>query len=271
MERPPENEPASNLPPGSIESEFGVPLAGVILPPERWAKTALKRLPDSGVLDFDALFGRTAPRVLDIGCGNGRFVIASAVRRPEVDHLGIDSLPMVIRYATRRANQRGLTNCRLAVCDGQRFLSQFCPPGQLAEIHVYHPQPYPRPDEYRLRLFSHEFLGLLHQALAEGGRLYVQTDNAGYWEYLQRVLGELMHFHAQEGVWPEDPLGRSRREIVALNKGLKVYRGWGQRRDDLDAARFAELCAKLPQPNFRAAHNRNPSGWRRPGKEGRRR
>lgn len=271
MERESDRERASNLAPGSIESEFGVPLAGVILPPERWAKTALKRLPENGALDFDALFGRSAPRVLDIGCGNGRFIIASAVRRPEVDHIGIDALPVVIRYATRRANQRGLSNCRLAVCDGERFLSQYCPPAQLAEIHVYHPQPYPRPEEYHLRLFSHDFLGLVHRALAPGGRLYVQTDNAGYWHYLQQVLSELMHFHEQDGPWPEDPLGRSRREIVARNKGLKVYRGWGQRRDELDEAAFAELCAKLPQPDFRAAHHRNPRGWRRrPRGKGRR-
>ncbi len=92
---------------GNIESEFGVPFAGTILPTEQWAKTALKRLPDTGTIDFVELFGRDAPRVLDIGCGNGRFMLSSAVRRPEMDHIGIDSLPMVIRYATRRANVRG--------------------------------------------------------------------------------------------------------------------------------------------------------------------
>lgn len=265
MDQEPDSERASNLPPGAIESEFGVPFAGVILPPEQWAKTAIKRLPESGPLDLDAVFGRAAPRVLEIGCGNGRFMLASAVRRSEVDHIGIDALPVVIRYATRRANQRGLTNCRLAVCDGARFLSRYCPAGQLSEIHVYHPQPYAETADFSLRLFSHEFLGLVHRALTPGGRLYVQTDNAGYWQYLQQVLGKLMHFHVQEGLWPEDPLGRSRREIVALNKGLTVYRGWAERRDDLEAAAFAELCAGLPEPTFQAAHDRNPRGWRRPG------
>ncbi len=85
--------------------EFGVPFAGRILPADQWAKTALKRLPAEGSLDFAELFGRDAPRVLDIGCGNGRFLLASAVRRPEMDHIGIDPLPMVIRYATRRAKR----------------------------------------------------------------------------------------------------------------------------------------------------------------------
>jgi len=257
---------SADLKPGSIEMEFGVPFAGVILPPDQWAKTALKKLPDSGQIDFVELFGRDAPRILDIGCGNGRFLLSSAVRRPECDHIGIDALPMVIRYATRRANQRGLSNCRLAACDGQRFLGQLCPAGQISEIHVYHPQPFAAPGEADARLFNRDFLWLAHQALVPGGRLFVQTDNAAYWKYLQTVLSAVTHWHVLEGVWPEDPEGRSRREIVAINKGLSIYRGWGQRRDDLTAESFAEVTAQLPEPDFDAAQAGNPSKWRRPGR-----
>lgn len=259
-----DDQSSAQLKPGVVELEFGVPFAGVILPPEQWAKTALKRLPESGPLDFVELFGRDATRVLDIGCGNGRFLLASAVRRPEIDHIGIDVLPMVIRYATRRANQRGLANCRWAACDGQRFLRQLCAPGQLSEIHVYHPQPFTSSSDSRL--FNRDFLWLIHQALKPGGRLFVQTDNAAYFKYLRTVLGAVMQWHDQEGVWPEDPEGRTRREIVALNKGLSIFRGWSQRRDDMDAASFAEITAQLPPPTFNAAHDGNPRHWRRPGR-----
>ena len=82
------------------ETDFGVPIPGSVLPPEQWAKTALKKLPPPGPLEWQALFGRTAPIILDLGCGNGRFVISSALLRPECDHLGCDILPLVIRYAT---------------------------------------------------------------------------------------------------------------------------------------------------------------------------
>src|SRR5665213_1556093 len=101
-----------------IEREFGVPVAGEILDPTRWTQTALKKLPADSPLDLLTLFGRAAPLVVDIGCGNGRFLLGSAVWRPDYDHLGADVLPVVIRYATRRANQRGLTNLRFAVVDG---------------------------------------------------------------------------------------------------------------------------------------------------------
>src|SRR5262245_26775450 len=125
-----------------IEREFGVPVAGEILDPPQWTQTAIKKLPEEGPLDWGGVFGRRAPLVLDLGCGNGRFLIGSAVWRPDADHVGIDVLPLVIRYATRRGNQRGLTNLRFAVCDAETFLSRFVSDHSVAEVHCYHPQPY---------------------------------------------------------------------------------------------------------------------------------
>src|SRR5947209_16990340 len=115
-----------------IEREFGVPVAGEILDPAQWTQTALKRLPE-GLLDLPALFGRQAPLVVDLGCGNGRFLLGSAVWRPGHDHLGADVLPVVIRYATRRGNQRGLTNIRFTVVDAAALLARYLPPASAAE------------------------------------------------------------------------------------------------------------------------------------------
>src|SRR5882724_9498880 len=126
--------------PGShkIEKEFGVPIPGEILDPAQWAKTALKKVPE-GIIDFGALFGRQAPLILDLGCGNGRFSLASAVERPDFDHLAVDILPVVIRYATRRGNQRGLANIRFAVIGGRELLADRIASASVAEVHCYHP------------------------------------------------------------------------------------------------------------------------------------
>src|SRR5262249_10568725 len=114
-----------------IEREFGVPIAGEVLEPSQWTQTALKKLPAEG-LEWAKLFGREAPVVLDLGCGNGRFLIGSAVWRPDHDHLGLDILPMVIRYATRRANQRGLKNIRFAVGHARDVLARLVAPHSVA-------------------------------------------------------------------------------------------------------------------------------------------
>jgi tRNA (guanine-N7-)-methyltransferase len=235
-----------------IEREFGVPIAGEILEPERWTQTALKKLPTEGPLDLPALFGRSAPLVVDIGCGNGRFLLGSAVWRPQLDHLGVDVLPVVIRYGTRRANQRGLTNIRFAVTDGLRCVRQLLPPGCAAEVHCYHPQPYYDPSQVGRRLITPEFLALGHRVLAPGGQLFVQTDSPGYWRYIREVVPVFFELHERIGRWPDAPKGRTRREIIALRRGLPVFRGIGAAKAGLSEVEALHLAESLPPPVFDA-------------------
>jgi tRNA (guanine-N7-)-methyltransferase len=238
-------------PPQPVEKEFGVPIPGRILSEDRWARTALKRIPE-GQLDWNSLFGRTAPVVIDIGCGNGRSMLASAVARPDHDHLGVDILPLVIRYATRRANQRGLSNTRWAVIGGRELLADHVAPGSVAEIHCYHPQPYYRPEEVTKRLITPEFLLLAHRALIPGGRLVLQTDHPAYWKYMLRVVPAFFEFEERTTPWPHAPKGITRREIIALRQGLKIFRGEGRARTDLDLNTARQLAESQPLPTFNA-------------------
>lgn len=243
----PLNQPGSRR----IEKEFGVPIPGEILDPAQWAKTALKKVPE-GVLDFVALFGRTAPVVLDLGCGNGRFSIASALERPAYDHLAVDILPMVIRYATRRGNQRGLGNIRFAVIGGRELLAEHIAPGSIAEIHCYHPQPYYEPAQVHRRLITPEFLALVHGALQPGGLFVVQTDNPGYWKYIREVVPAFFDVTEHPDRWPDAPRGRTRREIVALRKGLPVFRCLCKAKIGISDTAALALAESLPPPTFDA-------------------
>lgn len=235
-----------------VEMEFGVPIPGRILPESEWARTAIKRLPPPGPLDWTAIFGRSAPTVLELGCGNGRYTLQSALARPDWNHMAIDILPVVIRYATRRANQRGLHNVRLAVKDGQTFLASYVGDSSLTEIHLYHPQPYHDPRQARLRLVTPRFLADVHRSLEPGGLFVIQTDNPDYWSYFEKVIPVFFEFEEQKGPWPDAPAGRSRREILARSRGLRIFRGWGRRRDDISREKALALAETLPAPRFKS-------------------
>ncbi len=235
-----------------FEEEFGVPIPGAILPENLWARTAIKRMPPPGPLDFAAIFGRVAPVVLELGCGNGRYTLQSALARPEVDHLASDLLPVVIRYATRRANQRGLHNVRFAVKDAQSFMRSYVGPGSVREVHLYHPQPYHDPRQAHLRLVTPRFLADVHRGLEPGGRFIIQTDNPDYWAYMKRILAVFFRFEERADPWPDAPEGRSRREILARSRGLRIFRGEGIRLDSLDGPAAVRLAESLPAPDFRS-------------------
>jgi len=243
----------SRMQAGTIEYEFGIPIPGVILPEVQWVRTALKRLPERGPLEWSAIFGRTAPVVLDLGCGNGRYTLLSALARPDLNHCAIDVLPLVIRYATRRANQRGLSNVRFAVKDAETFLSVYVSEASVAEVHLYHPQPYSGASgrQARRRMVTPSFLADVHRVLEPWGRFYLQTDNPEYWGYMTEVLPHFFQFEPREEPWPDAPEGRTRREIVARARGLRIFRGVGQRRQDLTAEQRRTLAETLPQPRFR--------------------
>jgi tRNA (guanine-N7-)-methyltransferase len=252
---------------GEQEIEFGVPIPGRILPPDRWTRTALKRLPPRGPLEFAAIFGRRAPLVLDLGCGNGRSTILSALARPDHDHLGVDTLPVVIRYATRRANQRGLSNVRFAVKDAQTLLRDYMPDASAVEIDIYHPQPYHDARVGRHRLLSPRFLLELHRVLRPAGTLILQTDNPDYWHEIEGLVPVFFELDEQVGPWPDAPQGRTRREIVARQRGLKIHRATARRRDDIIAAealaratRLAARAARTRGPRIELDRDKRPSG-----------
>jgi tRNA (guanine-N7-)-methyltransferase len=238
--------------PGQIEYEFGVPIPGQILPPDQWARTAIKRLPEAGPLHWASIFGRDAPVILDLGCGNGRFTIATALARPDHDHVAVDLLPVVIRYATRRANQRGLHNARFVVKDAETFLSAYVADSSVNEVHLYHPQPFHDPRKVHRRLLTPRFIADVHRVLRSEGVFFLQSDNPDYWDYLRKVLPAFFAFEQRDQPWPDAPEGRTRREIVARQRGLRIFRGVGTRRTDITLEASLAQLESLPEPRFRS-------------------
>ena len=257
------NSAPTELIAGDIEYEMGIPIPGIILEKERWVQTAIKKLPENAPLDFKVVFGRNAPVAIDIGCGNGRFAISSAVRRPDWDHVAFDILPAVIRYGTRRGNQRGLSNLRFAVCDGWRFLESYLTPESVQEIHIYHPQPFADRMQSSRRMLTPDFLGLMHRCLKPGGQVFLQSDQRDYWDYICGIMGRVFEWEEVKGRWPEDEHGRSRREVLSIEQGLPIFRGTGKKRADISTEELQTLIADLPQPKFRVEGASDGGGHKR--------
>jgi len=136
-------------------------------------------------LDFAAVFGRTAPRFLEIGCGMGETTASIAAAHPENDYLGIEVHTPGVGSLLKEIATRGLTNLRVIQHDAVEVVRDMLPEASLSGIHVYFPDPWPKKRHHKRRLIQPAFVQALARRLAPGGYLHCATD---WEEYAQQML-----------------------------------------------------------------------------------
>ena len=65
-----------------------------------------------GAIDTDAVFGRTGPKVLEIGFGMGDSLLQMAAAEPETDFIGIEVHPPGVGTLMNTAKAEGISNLR---------------------------------------------------------------------------------------------------------------------------------------------------------------
>ena len=175
------------------------------MPPPASPAAAVELVPASYVerLDLAAVFGRTAPVEVDVGCGDGSFLMESARRRLGGDFLGLERLLGRVRKCCRKAARLGLGNVRLLRLESGYVVRWLLPPGSVAVFHVLFPDPWPKRRHQRRRLVNAEFLAALHAALAPGGEVRFKTDDADYFAHIQAVAAA--HPGFASAPWTPEP------------------------------------------------------------------
>ena len=149
--------------------------------------------------DFDAAFGRRAPRVLEIGFGNGEALRYAAPRDPGRDFIGIEvHAPGVGRLLNALATD-GTANVRLYHHDAVEVLTHEVADGGLDEVRIYFPDPWHKKRHNKRRLVQPGFAALLVRKLAIGGRLHLATDWHDYAEHMWDVLDATDGLHNRAG------------------------------------------------------------------------
>ncbi len=143
---------------------------------------------DATVHDWDARFGRRAPRVLEVGFGMGQATAAIALARPEIDFIGVEVHEAGVGALLREVGERGLTNVRIVRHDAVEVLRQMVAPQSLAGVQVFFPDPWPKLRHHKRRLVQAAFAELVADRLQPGGWLHCATDWADYAQQMLAVL-----------------------------------------------------------------------------------
>jgi len=160
---------------------------------------------DGTPLELDALFGRRAAVVLEIGSGMGEATAQAAAADPGRDVLAVDVHTPGHGNLLKLAEAAGLANVRVADGDARVLLRDMLGPGVLEEVRVWFPDPWPKARHAKRRLLTADFLALVASRLRPGGLLHVATD----WQpYAAQVAAALAAAPELELVSTERPPSR---------------------------------------------------------------
>lgn len=176
------------------------------------------------VLDFEGVFGRAAPRVLEIGSGMGETTVEIAASRPESDFIAIEVHTPGVGSLLKQIEERGLDNVRVIQHDAVAVVENMIAPDTLAGIHVFFPDPWPKKRHHKRRLLQPAFVRTLATRLERGGYLHVATDWSEYAEQVLAVMAaEPLLANTAEGYAPRPgyrPLTKFEERGLKLGHGV---------------------------------------------------
>jgi len=179
-------------------------------------------------LALSQLFPREQPLEVELGSGDGSFLVHWASLHPESNFIGVERLLGRIRKMERKGRRAQLSNLRGVRIESSYFLRYLLPQHSAQALHIYFPDPWPKRKHRRHRLINDQFPALARQALAPHGVVYLRTDDQDYFEQMLAVFAAAPNFSSMP---TPPPLAEVRtdfeREFQA--KGIPTLRAAYQR------------------------------------------
>lgn len=145
-------------------------------------------------LDLDELFGRNAPRVLEIGFGNGASLAEMAKNQPDHDFIGIEVHRPGVGQLLNSIQTHELENVRVACTDAVELIKHRIADKSLDRVQIYFPDPWHKKRHHKRRIIQPSFVNVLANKLRHGGHLHLATDWQDYAEQMLVDVSENSRF-----------------------------------------------------------------------------
>jgi tRNA (guanine-N7-)-methyltransferase len=172
-------------------------------------------------LDLPAIFGNAGPVIVEIGSGKGRYLLWAAAEQPEVNFLGIEKSPHYYRVIVDRVQRAGRSNIRVVNHDAAIVIGKMISDASVSEVHIYFPDPWPRPRERKRRLIKVELLREIERILGRDGRGVYVTDHREYFEKSVPIFESV--FSISSGEVRADNPARTNYETKYKEEGRPIY------------------------------------------------
>ena len=173
------------------------------------------------VVDQQALFGRTAPLIVEIGSGTGTSTAAMAAAEPDIDVIAVEVYQPGLAQLLGMIVREGLGNVRMIHSDSVDVLTNMIAPASLTGVRVFFPDPWPKARHHKRRLLQSGTFQLIASRLRPGGVLHVATDHADYAEWIGPT-GD-----AEPALERLDPLTNTEHVPFTLERPVTKFEGKG--------------------------------------------
>ena len=140
------------------------------------------------ILDLEKVFGRQAPKILEIGFGMGDSTATIAHSNPHNDYLGLEVHTPGVGSLLNKIEDLGLTNMRIIQHDAVEILRYMLPSESLDGVHIFFPDPWPKARHHKRRLIQPGLVSRLCECLKPGGYIHIATDWEDYAIHILQVL-----------------------------------------------------------------------------------
>jgi tRNA (guanine-N7-)-methyltransferase len=173
-------------------------------------------------LDWAEVFGADRPLIVEIGSGKGRFLIEAGELRPDCNFVGIERSLHFFRFILDRLDRRRLPNVVIVNDDGLEVLRKMFQAESVDELHIYFPDPWPRPRERKRRLMREETMREIERVLKPGAEAVYVTDHL---EYFEKTVPLVMGFFqvVRSGEVPAERKPRTNYEAKYRVEGRPIF------------------------------------------------
>jgi tRNA (guanine-N7-)-methyltransferase len=153
-----------------------------------------------GVIDIEAVFGRSGPKVVEIGFGMGDSLLQMATAAPDTDFIGIEVHPPGVGTLINAAQAQGIDNLRVYLADANDVLEDCLAPQSIDRLQLYFPDPWHKKKHNKRRIVQPQFVQLVRNKLRYNGILHMATDWQPYAEQMLETLDQAEGFENTAGI-----------------------------------------------------------------------
>ena len=152
-------------------------------------------------LNFKELFNNNNKCILDIGFGDGKLLVSTAKKFPEINFIGIEVYDSGIGNILKQISEENLENIKVSNTDAIIFLESYVESNSLHGISLFFPDPWPKKKHFKRRIINEYFLELISEKIIKNGFVTIATDWCNYSENIVEIFDKNSNFEKINGIY----------------------------------------------------------------------